>query len=139
MEIKIFDGISKLALDVRITVFVEEQGFVDEIDDIDKTATHIVVVKNGKSIATCRIFKKENGTDYILGRLAVLKEYRNKGVGSILLKYAEDTARLKGAKVLFLHSQIRAKEFYLKNGYMEFGEIEYEENYPHIWMKKKLN
>ena len=41
-------------------------------------------------------------------------------------------------KFIKLHSQIRAVEFYKKVGYTPYGEIEPEEGYPHIWMKKML-
>ena len=35
MEIKVFSSLPKDALDLRITVFVDEQGFVDEVDEFD--------------------------------------------------------------------------------------------------------
>ncbi len=44
---------------------------------------------------------------------------------------------IKGESVI-LHSQMQAKEFYKKQGFKEYGDIEYEEDCPHIWMKLKL-
>ncbi len=136
MNIKTFDFLCKEAFDIRISVFCDEQGFVDEIDDIDKVATHFVAFCEEMAVATCRVFKKDN--NYFLGRFAVVSAYRKKGIGRALLTAAENFVKSKGFDTLSLHSQLRAKEFYEKCGYEAFGEIELEENYPHIWMKKKL-
>lgn len=136
MKILKYDYLPKEALMVRMTVFVDEQGFVDEVDEIDNIATHLVAFDDGEAIATCRLFLKENS--YVLGRFAVLKPFRKKGVGRCLLSAAENAIIKIGGKELRLHSQLRAAEFYEKSGYERFGEIELEENCPHIWMKKEL-
>ena len=54
MEIKVYNILPKDSLDLRITVFVEEQGFVDEVDEFDSFATHLVMYENEKPLATCR-------------------------------------------------------------------------------------
>lgn len=66
------------------------------------------------------------------------KEYRGKGLGADIMKKAEETAASKGAKTLKLHAQLQAKPFYEKLGYKPFGEMDREENTPHIWMQKTL-
>jgi predicted GNAT family N-acyltransferase len=137
MEILSYDYLPQEAFDIRVKVFMDEQGFVDEMDEIDSFATHFLVFYDGKAVATCRIFVRDG--DYILGRFAVLKEYRQKGIGKSLLKFAEQKAMEFGAKCLLLHSQLRAIGFYEKCGYSTFGQVELEENYPHIWMQKSFN
>jgi predicted GNAT family N-acyltransferase len=137
MNILAFDFLPKEAMDIRIKVFCDEQGFVDEMDDIDSFSTHFLVFDNDKAVATCRLFE-QNGK-HILGRFAVLKDYRNKGVGRLLMSFVEDTLLSVGYNELYLHSQLRAKKFYEKCGFVSFGEIDCEENCPHIWMKKSLN
>ncbi|MBE6787942.1 MAG: GNAT family N-acetyltransferase, partial [Ruminococcaceae bacterium] len=84
MVVKKYDYLPSEAIDIRTKVFVFEQGFTDEIDDIDATALHFLAFCEGIAVGTCRAFKTNEG--YILGRLAVLKQYRKKGVGSTLLK-----------------------------------------------------
>jgi len=137
MVIWTYNYLPEEALKVRMTVFVDEQGFVDEVDEIDSFATHFVVYNDGQAIATCRLFLKDN--KYILGRFAVIKAFRKNGIGRKLLTAAEEYVKNKGYNELRLHSQIRAAVFYEKCGYHRFGEIELQENYPHIWMKKELN
>ena len=134
--IKDFDYLPDDALNLRKKVFVEEQGFCDEFDETDKRAIHFVLYLNETTIATCRIFAGEEKEVYILGRLCVLKEYRGKGIGSRVLMAAEDKVKELGGKKLSLHSQYQAREFYQKLGYSEYGEIEYEQHCPHIWLAK---
>ena len=43
MKIKVYDYLPQEAINIRTTVFSEEQGFKNEFDDIDKIATHIVL------------------------------------------------------------------------------------------------
>ena len=137
MKIKVYESLPQEAINIRITVFVDEQGFVDEIDEIDGYATHLLLFDEADTpVATCRIFTDED--TYILGRLCVLKEHRRKGAGSLILKEAEKVAKQKGGCSLILHSQLQAKGFYEKSGYSQFGELEYEQDQPHIWMRKEL-
>ena len=138
MEIKSFLGLRPEALEVRIEVFVKEQGFVDEEDKIDSRATHLVAYERGKPIATCRFFKEEGGEDYVLGRLCVIKEKRGVGIGARLLREAEKSAKALGATSLKLHSQYHARAFYEKCGYKQVGQIELEQGKEHVWMKKEL-
>lgn len=139
MRIERFHSAPQQAIDVRITVFVNEQGFRDEFDDIDAIATHFVALDDAElPIATCRVFMGEDESVYLLGRLAVVKEYRGQDVGSRMVACAEEYVREAGGKELRLHAQCRVAEFYEKNGYTSYGEIEEEEGCPHIWMKKSL-
>ncbi|MDE6725743.1 MAG: GNAT family N-acetyltransferase [Ruminiclostridium sp.] len=138
METVIYDGINDHAIEVRQKVFVEEQGFHDEFDEIDKTAAHIIILDNNKPVAVCRVFWSREMNSYILGRLAVLKEYRGKGLGSAVVKETENYVREKGGNCIALHAQCRVTAFYRSLGYVEFGDVEDDEGCPHIWMKKIL-
>lgn len=65
---------------IRQSVFVEEQGFEYEFDDIDETALHLVLYdENDNPCATGRLFF--DGCMKI-GRIAVMKEYRGQSLGS---------------------------------------------------------
>ena len=64
-----------MAREIRIEVFVKEQGFLEEFDMIDGTSTHFLVFDGKRTVATCRVFQAESAGSYILGRLAVRKEY----------------------------------------------------------------
>ena len=138
MEIKRFNSLHPHAMAVRNTVFVEEQGFVDEFDDTDKIALHLVMYHGDTPVGVCRVFRDREEGAWLLGRFAIMKAYRGKGNGSLLLAAAEACVREAGGRSITLHAQCRAAPFYQKNGYTPFGEIEYEQDCPHIAMKMEV-
>lgn len=139
MEFKIYNnGLPDDAMEIRTVVFVEEQGFIDMPDETDKIAAHIIGFDGGKAVAVCRVFREDEGDDHILGRFAVIKEYRGKGTGRMLLREAEGYVASVGGKRLKLHSQYHAKGFYESCGYTVKGEIEYEQGEPHIWLEREV-
>lgn len=138
MKTEIQKFLPEEAHNIRIKVFIEEQGFENEFDEIDAEAVHILMkTDDGMPVATCRVFWSEEMNSYVLGRLAVLKEYRGNGIGSQVVKAALDFVKDSGGKCLMLHSQCRAAVFYEKFGFVSFGEVELDEGCPHIWMKKE--
>lgn len=79
MKMEIYKGITDAAKEIRTKVFINEQGFSREFDDIDETAVHFVIFEeNNTPVATCRIFWDSEMNSYVLGRVAVMKEYRGK-------------------------------------------------------------
>jgi len=138
---KVSEGLNDFsdAMSIRTAVFIEEQGFVNEFDDIDKSATHIVVYEDQAPFATGRAYPSpENKGEYIIGRVAVLKGYRGRGAGVFLMKCLEKHLSSAGVKSISLGAQTRAQEFYKKLGYESFGEGFFDEACPHIRMRKNL-
>ncbi len=139
MKAKKYNYLSEDVIKIRQMVFMEEQGFQNEFDDVDKVATHIVMYnKNNDPIATCRVFEGEERDIYILVRLAVIKQYRGNHLGSKMVEEAEKLVISKGGKSLCLHAQCRVKDFYTKLGFVEYGQEDEDEGCPHIWMKKRF-
>lgn len=121
---------------IRKTVFMDEQGFFDEFDDIDAFALHAVIYDADKPIGCGRVFP-DNGKAH-LGRIAVLIEYRKMGVGKLIMQALEKAARESFEFEFFeLSAQKRAIGFYKSVGYEEIGEMYQDEGYPHITMIKK--
>ena len=139
INVKIYDFLPDEAKLIRTTVFVKEQGFVDEFDRIDDESIHFVMFDNELPIATCRTLFSKERNNRIIGRFAVLKEYRNKHLGSLLLQECEkEIVKRFGHIVIEISSQIEAQGFYQKNGYEDIGEPHLDENHLHVWMKKYL-
>ena len=122
---------------LRTLIFIEEQGFVREFDDLDDAAVHIVAFDGDKPIGTCRYYPRPDGS-YAIGRIAVAREYRGKGVGSALVLEAERRVALLGAKTTVVSAQLRAAGFYRSLGYIEQGSPYPEEHVPHILMVKGI-
>lgn len=69
------------AFEIRRRVFMEEQGYTDEFDDVDNTCIHIVLYKDGEPAGCARTFPEPAGsTRWAVGRVAVLPEKREGGV-----------------------------------------------------------
>lgn len=124
---------------IREIVFVSEQGFKEEFDETDKISIHILVKVNNKKAATARIYKSEDDdSKWVVGRFAVLKEYRNMGLGSYLMKKVEEKIKEQGGKTAELSAQKQAEKFYLTLGYIPMGDVYYDQHAPHIHMEKEL-
>ncbi len=138
MQIKAYDTLPEEARAIREIVFVDEQGFKEEFDEADQTATHFVLFDGEKPIATSRILTTEEEGTFFIGRIAVLKEYRGRYLGKMIVNAAEDYARDHGGKKIRLHAQCQAVPFYEKIGYETVSGVDFEEDCPHVWMRKIL-
>ncbi len=126
---------------IRDTVFVKEQGFENELDEIDATAHHVVFYnEQGKPVATGRTFPAHEQDDgvYKIGRVCVLKSARKTGAGRAVMEALERKIKSLGGWEAQLGAQIRAKGFYQRLGYEAFGETFLDEGCPHIMMKKRI-
>lgn len=126
------------AKSIRQLVFVEEQGFENEFDDIDETAYHLVIYQNDEAIATGRMYSHDQET-MILGRIAIIKAFRKRGLGSKIVSALEKKANQLGYFKAQLSAQQQAQGFYEKLGYQKSGKVYYDEYCPHITMVKKLS
>lgn len=118
---------------IRQAVFIDEQKVPEELewDEHDNTSTHFLVTLNNKAVASARL--KADGQ---IGRMAVLKKYRNQGIGSRLLQYVLQYAASHKLAPLYLHAQLDAVPFYEKQGFIARGEVFYEADIPHRAMLK---
>ena len=133
-----YETLPQIGRQIREEVFMTEQGFSYDYDETDEVAVHFVLWDGENAVAACRAFRGEEEGVFVLGRLAVKKECRGKKLGSTLLGAVADYVKNQKGRCIILHSQLDAKDFYSKNGFSEYGEIEYEEDCPHIWMKKEI-
>ena len=120
---------------IRETVFIHEQNVSPELefDGLDGSATHALISIEGKYIATGRLLD-----DGHIGRVAILKAYRNQKLGSKLVLSLIEEAKQKGYSRVYLGSQTHAIGFYQKLGFSAFGEEFMEAGIPHLSMEKTL-
>jgi predicted GNAT family N-acyltransferase len=126
------------ALQLRERVFWGEQGVPKDADrdGRDGEALHLVAVREGRVIGTCRLVF--DGQVAKLGRLVVERPDRRRGVGAALLREAERAARSARASQIALHAQLPARELYVRQGYVDRGASFMEEGIPHVAMEKPL-
>jgi predicted GNAT family N-acyltransferase len=140
LRINIVKGIknTSIAKDIRIAVFVAEQGFEDEFDDIDDLAWHIEIWDEDTPVAVGRMFESDQPGVYTVGRIAVIKEYRKSHLGKAVMDALENHARKLGGRAIQLSAQCSAAGFYEKMGYIPEGEVYLDQFCPHIKMSKNF-
>ena len=111
------------AFTIRIQVFVKEQRVPAEIelDSDDQRAIHFLAIKSGKAVGTARVVMKHGNAK--IGRMAVLKTYRRKGIGAALLKRAIMAAKRLRAERIYLHAQVAVIDFYERLGFRAVGRV----------------
>lgn len=127
---------------LRKAVFVDEQGFENEFDEIDSRAWHLLAVDGDAVLAAARVFFEDEPAksrkEYHIGRICVSRSERGKGLGRELLCEAERFCREQGGRYLALGAQCRAASFYEKCGYEVCGDEYLDEYCPHVPMRKDL-
>jgi predicted GNAT family N-acyltransferase len=128
----------KQAFAIRMRVFVREQGVPAdiELDRDDRRAIHFLAFADKKAIGTARIVIHRGSAK--IGRMAVIKKYRRRGVGAKLLQRAIATAKRLRPKKIYLHAQVAVSGFYEGFGFASVGPIFDEAGIPHrkmVWGK----
>jgi len=121
---------------VRIAVFVIEQNIPEELewDEHDAASVHVLAEDDGGTPVGCgRLLP-----DGHIGRLAVLSEWRGRGVGAALLAHLTELARARGDRRVLLNAQVQAMPFYARFGYEPVGAPFEEAGIPHQTMERFL-
>ncbi len=120
---------------VRFAVFVQEQGVPAELeqDEKDPFCRHALLLSAGIPVATGRL-----ESDGHIGRIAVVRSQRGKGLGSRIVTFLEDRAREQGLQRVYLGAQLQAIPFYEKLGYRCYGDEFMDAGIAHRHMEKWL-
>lgn len=129
---------------IRFAVFVDEQAVPAEleVDEQDTDCVHAIArAADGLAVGTGRLLPSvRDGSDTLahIGRMAVLKNWRGKGVGAAMLAALIEVARRRGDSVLALAAQKHAIGFYRNFGFIEEGEEYLEAGIVHQSMRRVL-
>lgn len=123
---------------IRKEVFMKEQGFKNEFDELDNKVSHVVLFLGEKPIGTGRLLPGKNNMTFVIGRVAVLKQYRKLHLGSKIINSLEEKAKELDGTSIELSAQCSAQGFYEKLGYTTSGEAYLDESCEHIHMEKQL-
>lgn len=89
-------------------------------------------------ILACCILTKVDSLTCRLRQMAVKNTLQGKGIGANVLIFAENIARERGYKCLYMHARQSAQGFYEKLGYEVCSDEFLEVSIPHYEMKKSL-
>lgn len=120
---------------VRRSVFIDEQRVPESLewDAYDECSRHVIAEACGRPIGTGRLLP-----DGHIGRLAVLAQWRGRGVGAALLSKLLETARRNGCREAVLNAQTRAIGFYARFGFRAHGPEFDDAGIPHVRMTMDL-
>jgi predicted GNAT family N-acyltransferase len=123
------------AAPIRFAVFVEEQGVpLDiELDYQDVLSVHALVFDRERPVATGRLLP-----DGHIGRMAVLKDWRRRGIGALMLNSLLQRAKERGYTEVALSAQVQAVPFYRAHGFTPEGDEYLEAGIKHQAMKRRL-
>jgi YbgC/YbaW family acyl-CoA thioester hydrolase len=125
---------------IRTEVFVQEQRIPADLewDDADAASLHAVAYNRlGQAVGTGRLLPSEGGEAKV-GRMAVHQVLRGCRVGEQVLRTLADASARRGDRVLKLHAQRSAREFYARLGFAPEGEPFEEAGIPHLTMTRAL-
>jgi len=133
---KIVDSLDDLikVFIVRGIVFIAEQKvpYRIEMDEHELSALHILGERDGEPIAAGRL--RFLGDWAKLERIAVRKEYRNRGYGHAIVDYMLNVARTKRYHKFKMHAQAYLCDFYARHGFQIRGELFKEADIDHYLM-----
>jgi predicted GNAT family N-acyltransferase len=126
--------VQQMAWAIRKEVFVIEQACPEELEwENEEVSTHFIANFESNPVGTARYRQTEKG--YKLERIAVLREFRKKGIASLLIQTM--LKEIPANQKIYLHAQIQAKEVYDKNGFKAIGPLFDEAGITHVQMVYK--
>jgi putative N-acetyltransferase (TIGR04045 family) len=129
------------AFAVRERVFCGEQGVPreEEIDGRDEEAQHLVALApdGRRVIGTLRLLVDADRAK--VGRVAVEREWRRRGIAARMLALALARARERGCVRVRLAAQMAATDVYRRAGFAVESEPFEEAGIQHVWMGQQLS
>ncbi len=108
------------------------QELANEKDDI-----FIAAYEDDQMLGCCILSPVKNDT-VRMRQMAVQGNLQGKGIGASIMNFAENLARDKGFKKIYMHARNSAIGFYEKFGFKVKGNEFHEVNLPHHIMEKEL-
>ncbi len=120
---------------IREQVFVKEQNVHKELewDGLDGQALHFIAFKDEQAVGCARLLENKK-----ISRMAVLKEYRNQGIGRQIIDHIKRYASQKRYTLLQLSAQCHAFEFYRQSGFNAHSSPYEDADIPHINMECRV-
>jgi len=111
-------------------------GSIVEVFPFEAESWHFVALVDERVVG-CALFHPR-GDEGRLFQMAVLEEYRGRGIGKALVAFLEETARERNLETVFLHARDYAVSFYSQCGYLPVGDPFTEIGIPHQGMARSL-
>lgn len=142
MAVKLIDHGSKeytQMLALRHTLLRKPLGLSFNDAELEDEANDILIgCFDDDHLEGCCLLTQTEPKVLRLRQMAVVSGLQGKGIGKVLLQFAENIARDRGFKKILMHARKTATGFYEKLGYKITGDEFEEVTIPHYIMEKKL-
>lgn len=125
---------------IRYKVYVRElkRKLFEEFDIQDLHASHYLLLYDNKPIGAARSWQE--GDTAIIGRIGIIKEYRNQGHGkefiNKLLSLVQKAYKINSITIITLEPSFI--KFYSRFGFKKDGIVYFDQS-PYMRMRKQLN
>ena len=123
---------------IRVEVFVKEQGFSREFDATDAVCHHLLCEVDGVPAGCARIFPDREEGRWHIGRVAILPAFRGTGLGLHIMNACHEKIAELGGNAAVLSAQCQAIGFYQKAGYQIISGEYLDEHCPHVDMLRQI-
>ncbi len=108
------------AAPLRFEVFMQTNTGATgvEVNEGDNECVHVLAYDGGRPVGTARLMP--NGQ---ISRMVVVKEWRRRGVGGLMLDALVEEARKRGDAAVSLMAPMQAMEFYRERGFVPDGKV----------------
>lgn len=142
MAVKIIDHGSKeyeQMVELRYHLLRKPLGLTFSKEELAEEKNNILLgCFDDHKLEGCCMLVPLDKTSIQLRQMAVLSGLQGKGIGRVLMQFAENIARDRGFKKMIMHARKTAMGFYEKIGYVKVGAEFTEVTIPHYVMEKEL-
>lgn len=142
MAIKVVDPGTKeykQVIDLRYQMLRKPLGLAFSQEELDQEKENILIgCFDDERIEGCCMLVPIDKNVMQLRQMAVISGLQGKGIGRVLMQFAENISRDRGYKKLIMHARKTAMGFYEKLGYKKTGNEFLEVTIPHFAMEKSL-
>lgn len=142
MPLKIIDHNTKeyqQMVDLRYQVLRKPLGLEFTPEELEKEKDDMLIAAFEDDVMLgCCLLTPTDASTVRLRQMAVRSGLQGKGIGRVLMQFAENLARDRGNKKLIMHARKSAVGFYEKLGYKTQGTEFEEVTIPHYIMEKQL-
>ncbi|MCX6208956.1 MAG: GNAT family N-acetyltransferase [Bacteroidetes bacterium] len=126
-------------VDLRYQVLRKPLGLTFTTEDLEKEKNDILMgCFDDEKLEGCCLLTKSDEDALRLRQMAVADGLQGKGIGRVLMNFAENIARDMGNKKIKMHARKTAVGFYERLGYKINGNEFEEVSIPHYVMEKEL-
>jgi len=142
MAVKIIDHGSKeykQMIDLRYQMLRKPLGLSFSNDELVEETNNILLgCFDDDKLEGCCMLVPIGSLTLQLRQMAVTSGLQGKGIGRVLMQFAENISRDRGYKKIIMHARKTATGFYEKLGYKKVGNEFTEVTIPHYTMEKEL-